>query len=83
MRRHQSFLLRVWRLARGRSRVEVEHIQSGERALVGSVADALAWIQARSQGTPPPTGSEGASGVARGERDGAPGNEGGEIMPDR
>ena len=83
MGRHQSFLLRVWRLARGRSRVEVEHVPSGERALVGSVGEALAWIQARSQGTPPPTGAEGASSVARGERDGAPGNEGGEIMPDR
>lgn len=83
MGRHQSFLLRVWRLARGRSRVEVEHVPSGERALVGSVGEALAWIQARSQGTPPPAEAEGTGGVARSEHDGAPGSEGGETELDR
>lgn len=64
MGRHQSFLLRVWRLGHGRSRVEVEHIQTGEQVLARSLEDALAWIEARSAGAPAPAGMEVPGGDA-------------------
>jgi hypothetical protein len=41
-----SFLIRLWR-ADHAQRIEIEHIQSGEKGLVTSVADALDWITAR------------------------------------
>jgi hypothetical protein len=43
MRRHSSFLLRCWDSG-GRERVEVEHIQSGTKVLVSSLAEAADWI---------------------------------------
>ena len=42
-----AFLLRCWRLGTDAQRVEVTHIQSGERALVASLAAALDWLRAR------------------------------------
>lgn len=41
-----SFLIRLWRTGRSQ-RIEIEHIQSGEKGLVTSVADAIDWINAR------------------------------------
>ncbi len=46
-----SFLIRYWHLGAGARRIEIEHIQSGERALVASVAAALDWIGARAGAT--------------------------------
>jgi hypothetical protein len=43
--RYSSFLLRCWRLGDGRRRIEVEHIQTGIRARVASLAAASAWIE--------------------------------------
>lgn len=47
MRRHSSFLLRCWDLGSDGERIEVEHIQSGTRVLVTSVAAAVEWVSAR------------------------------------
>lgn len=50
-RRQQSFLVRC-RLQHGvAERVEVEHIQSGERVVFLSVATAASWITMRATGT--------------------------------
>jgi hypothetical protein len=46
-RGHSSFLLRCWWLNGSSERVEVEHIQTGEKVLVMSVAEAVAWICTR------------------------------------
>ncbi len=46
-RRYDSFLVRYWHWSRAERRVEVEHFQSGQRTRVRSMAEALAWIEAR------------------------------------
>ena len=46
--RYTSFLVRCWDLADGGQRIEIEHIQSGEQALLGSLPAALDWIGAHS-----------------------------------
>lgn len=52
VRQHVSFLLRCWQLDQGQQRIEIEHIQSGERRLAHSVADALEWIYAAGMDEP-------------------------------
>ena len=44
VKRYDSFLLRYWQLNDDGQRLEIEHIQSGARTRVASVAAALAWI---------------------------------------
>ncbi len=41
---HSSFLLRCWQVGGGGRRIEVEHIQSGERTVCADVAAAVDWI---------------------------------------
>lgn len=41
-RRYDSFLIRRWELDGSESRIEVEHIQSGRRAQMASLALAVA-----------------------------------------
>ncbi len=67
-----SFLLRYWHLGAGARRIEIEHIQSGERALVASAAAALAWIGARAGAAAAPTPALVTREVDRGP---APGKE--------
>ena len=43
-RHYGSFLVRCWRLSNGERRIEIEHIASGARARVSSIAAALEWI---------------------------------------
>ncbi len=43
-RAYASFVLRCWRLDAGERRITVEHIQSGERVAVPSVAAAVEWV---------------------------------------
>jgi hypothetical protein len=45
--RYGAFLVRCWWLPDGRQRVEIEHVQSGERARVASLAAAAEWIGAQ------------------------------------
>ena len=52
-KRYGAFVVRYWWLAPGAVRVEVEHVQSGERVRVGSLAAALAWLEG--QMAPPET----------------------------
>lgn len=51
-KRHQSFLVRCWQLDRGGQRIEIEHIQSGQRHLAHSTAEASEWICARMNDPP-------------------------------
>jgi hypothetical protein len=51
-RRYTSFLVRCWSLADDRRRLEVIHVQSGERARVGSLDEAFAWLAARTAPAP-------------------------------
>jgi hypothetical protein len=46
-KRYGSFLLRRWRLPDGGERVEVQHIQTGDRVVFASLEAALDWIAAQ------------------------------------
>ena len=43
---YSSFLLRCWHGCGDEQRIKIEHIQSGERAQVTTLAAALVWIDA-------------------------------------
>lgn len=43
-RRYDSFLIRCWALDGAEPRIEVEHIQSGRRVHLSSLASAVAWM---------------------------------------
>jgi hypothetical protein len=45
---YTSFLIRLWRLAEGQTRVRIEHIQSGEVVQVNSLEEATAWLDVHS-----------------------------------
>lgn len=47
-RAYSSFLVRYWQLDGGRTRIEVQHIQTGQRTRVASAQAAIAWIGALS-----------------------------------
>ncbi len=44
-RRHVSFLLRCWDLGEASERVEIVHIQSDARTVVGSLEAAIVWLR--------------------------------------
>lgn len=46
-RKHGSFLLRCWWRNGTVERIEIEHIQSGERELLSSVSEAITWISSQ------------------------------------
>lgn len=45
MRHYSSFLLRCWDLDDETERVEIEHIQSHESAVLHTIVDAVEWIR--------------------------------------
>jgi len=47
VKRYASFVLRCWRLEDDQRRIEVEHVQSGVRTRVSSLAAALDWMEGR------------------------------------
>lgn len=47
---YAAYLIRCWRDRTGLKRVEIVHVQTGERALAGSEAEALAWIDSHGAG---------------------------------
>ncbi len=53
-----SFLVRCWQMGRDQRRFEVEHIQSGERVVVRSLAALCDWVAAHAEAVPdsPPAG---------------------------
>ncbi len=68
-RRYDSFLLRYWHWDRIEHRIEVEHVQSGQHTRVRSLADALAWIEARgAEETPARRGTIGDEPTTGGKR---------------
>lgn len=46
-RRYSAFVLRYWDAGKQRSRIEVEHIQSGEKCRADSIDGAAGWIASR------------------------------------
>jgi hypothetical protein len=44
-RHHESFVVRRWQLETDEQRIEIEHVQSGQRQLVHSVDEAVARIR--------------------------------------
>jgi hypothetical protein len=50
---YRSFLLRCWSLDGRPHRIMVEHVQSGARVQVRSLAAAMRWIDARCAGSSP------------------------------
>jgi hypothetical protein len=60
--RYRAYLLRHWHLANGRERVEVQHIQTGERIHHRTLAEGCFWLTRRSRDPPataPPVASPG------------------------
>ena len=59
-RRYCAFLVRCWRVGDGAQRIEIEQVQSGEKALVASLDAAVAWMGERIGGAPaePPAAAE-------------------------
>ena len=47
-----SFLVRCWQMGRDQRRFEVEHIQSGERVVVGSLAALCDWVATHAEAVP-------------------------------
>jgi hypothetical protein len=47
---HGTYLIRCWKHGKETCRVEVVHVQTGERALLHSTSAALAWIDSRDGG---------------------------------
>lgn len=54
-----SFLVRWWQVD-DMQRIELEHIQSGRRGLVSSLAEAMDWMAACTDDLQPPTAVGGA-----------------------
>lgn len=52
-RSYGSFLVRCWRIDDDDQRIEIEHIQSGERRLATTVAEAIDWICSYSEEAKP------------------------------
>jgi hypothetical protein len=46
-KRFGTFVVRYWALPQGEGRLEIEHVQSGERHRCASLPEAEAWIVAR------------------------------------
>ena len=70
-RHYDSFVLRCWRLGGDEWRIELEHLQSGGRTRVATLAAAHDWISAL-------CGEAGARGFSTGSR---PGTTDKEVMP--
>jgi hypothetical protein len=51
---YTSFLIRLWRLAKGQMRVRIEQIQTGEVVQVKSLEEATAWLDIHSAKPPAP-----------------------------
>ena len=66
MKRQHSFLVRYRLQTEAAERIEVEHIQSGEKVLLTSLAAATAWIKARATGRPDGAPDRAAGGDAEG-----------------
>lgn len=49
-KQYGSFLIRCWRLADQTYRIEIEHVQSGEKADTVSLAAVQGWIEAHIPG---------------------------------
>lgn len=47
MKTYNSFVIRYWKLDEDSQRIEIEHMQSGRRARVSSLASATEWIEAQ------------------------------------
>ena len=80
-RRYDSFLIRWWRLASGVERIEIEHIGSGEKALVANLTVAMRWIVSHGAASFGPASRQAAARTAPGES-GSSGNREGAAPGD-
>ena len=48
-RAYSSFLVRCWDFNGDEQRIDIEHIQTGERRLATTVAEAIDWICSHSE----------------------------------
>jgi hypothetical protein len=55
---HGSFLVRCWQRDTGPERIEIEHIQTGDKTLVTSLAKAAEWMASKSRGYSGSTGAD-------------------------
>lgn len=51
-RPYSSFLIRYWPRYRNQTRVRVEHVQSGDITQVGSLEEAMRWLEGQSNAPP-------------------------------
>ncbi len=51
-RQYDAFFVRHWRLEDDGRRIEVVHLQSGERTLFASLPQAVAWLDTRTVAPP-------------------------------
>jgi hypothetical protein len=65
---HGSFLVRCWRRDIGPARIEVEHIQSGEKTLVTSLTEAAEWMSGKAGNHAPSRGLHETRGEGGSER---------------
>jgi hypothetical protein len=63
---YAAFLVRWWRLTDGSDRVVIERVATGERATLGSLPAALAWMDARQPGGQPAAAPGPAADAPRG-----------------
>ncbi len=61
---YSAFMLRCWRLGTDAERIEIEHIQTGEKTRVSSVQAALDWIRSFIQDEPIEQGARAGAGGA-------------------
>ena len=52
-RRYAAFIVRCWLTGAGEQRIEIEHVQSGEKTRCASALSAVAWLYAQTAGESP------------------------------
>jgi hypothetical protein len=67
-RQLHSYLVRCWDLGTHDERIEIEHIQSGNRTVVDSLDAAIAWLRADPERRSAVAGRQEPPGPGRGQR---------------
>lgn len=71
-KRYGTFVIRYWSLPGDERRLDIEHVQTGERFRCASLSEADAWLAARVRPpasdttTPPPADGAAPAGTATG-----------------
>jgi hypothetical protein len=65
---YAAFLLRYWPRNTGEQRIEITHIQSGDKTVVTSLPAVLDWISAQAEQAPALVTAPRGAGARRGQR---------------